>query len=103
MRKPTPETISIMKTESGSIRISAPKRRSPAVSHVQAVETSDRSSGSRPSSSKKIARVQRNEKPVAAVAITPAPKLVILSPTSASTTTATAGAKRAVQARTSMG
>src|SRR5262245_25878402 len=90
-----------MKTESGSITTSAPTRRSPAVSHVQAVEESRRSSGLRPSSSTKIATVQRNEMPVAAVAITPAPKLVIRSPTSAITTTATAGANRAVQARTS--
>jgi hypothetical protein len=38
MRNPTPETTSIMKTESGSTRISAPNWRSPAESHVQSVE-----------------------------------------------------------------
>ena len=46
IRKPTPETTSIMKTDSGSTTISMPTRRSPAESQVQSVETWTRSSGS---------------------------------------------------------
>ena len=62
----------------------------------------ERSSGSRPSRSKKRGAVQTNEKKVAPAANSPAPRRSILSPSSAIATTATAGEKRAVQARTSM-
>ena len=45
--------MSIITTESGSIRISSPTSKSPAASQVYAVESSSRSSGSRPQSEKK--------------------------------------------------
>jgi hypothetical protein len=42
-------TISIIIIDSGSVRIEKPTRKSPAVSHVQATDSSERSSGERPS------------------------------------------------------
>ena len=91
-----------MKTESGSIRTEAPIFRSPAVSQVQGVERIERFSGSRPSSWKKSAAVQTKERNVAPDASSPALRRSIRSPRSAIATTATAGEKSAVQARTSM-
>ena len=46
---PTPVTISIIIIESWSVRIVSPKSYWPAESHVHAVETDERCSGSSPS------------------------------------------------------
>src|SRR5262245_7417140 len=91
-----------MKTESGSIRIVAPKRRSPAVSQVQMVEYSERCSGSRPSRPMKIPTVQRNERSVVPAAIRPATKRSMRSPSNVIARAPAAGEKSAVQARTSI-
>ena len=48
MSAPTPETISIMKIESGSTRMLRPTSKLPASSQVQAVERCVRSSGCSP-------------------------------------------------------
>jgi hypothetical protein len=98
MRKPTPETTSIMKTERGSTTISIPARKSPAESQVQSVEEWLRSSGPSPSKRTKVVADAANETRVAPEAITPAWKRVMRMPASAITSTAAAGAKSAIQA-----
>jgi hypothetical protein len=72
MRKPTPETISIMKTESGSTAISIPNLRSPADSHVHKVEKCSRSSGSSERRRTNTTAEQMNETSVAPAARSPA-------------------------------
>ena len=86
-----------MKTESGSSQISIPIFRSPAESHVHSVDDTSRSSGSRSSSPTKTTTEHANDTSTEAAATIPAPRREILSPSSARTTTATAGEKSAIQ------
>jgi hypothetical protein len=58
-----------MKTLSGSTRRESPIWRSPAVSHVQSVETSLRSSSARSVRAMKVTRAATNETPTDAVAM----------------------------------
>jgi hypothetical protein len=57
-----------MKTLSGSTRIESPNSKSPALSHVQSVETSLRSSSARSVSAKKLISAATKETPTEAVA-----------------------------------
>jgi hypothetical protein len=98
MRKPTPLTISIMKTESWSTWIWAPILRSPAESHVQSVDECARSSGLSPRSTAKTITEQTNETSAEPAARKPATERVMLVPARAMATTAAAGAKSAIQA-----
>ena len=58
---PTPETTSIMKTESGSTRMRRPKSSCPAVSQLQSVDGCERSSGESPSRSAKVTTAATKE------------------------------------------
>ena len=98
MRKPTPLTTSIMKTESGSTWISAPILRSPAESQVQSVEECVRSSGFSPSRTAKTTTEQAKETSADPAARKPATERVMPVPARAIATTAAAGAKSAIQA-----
>jgi hypothetical protein len=57
-----------MKTLSGSTRTERPTSKSPALSHVQSVELSLRSSSARSMSAKKVTSAAINETPTEAVA-----------------------------------
>src|ERR1044072_5122797 len=98
MRKPTPLTISIMKTESLSIWIGPPIFKSPAESHVQSVDECVLSSGLSPSSTAKTITEQAKETSAEPAARKPAMERLMLVPGGAIRTTAAAGAKSAIQA-----
>jgi hypothetical protein len=68
MSAPTPATISISITESGSTTSVSPTEKSPADSHVQAVVTPARSSAPSPSIAKKATAAATNEPATASVA-----------------------------------
>src|SRR5918992_4966320 len=102
MRKPTPETTSIMKTLSGSTRMERPTSKSPALSHVQRVDSSSRSSVSRPVSAKKVTSVATNEMPTEAVARYPAARREMDVPASVIASEAASGESRQIQAATVM-
>src|ERR671915_1941506 len=98
MRKPTPETTSIMKTLSGSTRMERPTSKSPALSHVQRVDSSSRSSVSRPVSAKKVTSVATNEMPTDAVARYPAARREMDVPARVIASEAASGESRQIQA-----
>ena len=87
-----------MNTESGSTRIDRPKWMFPAESHVHAVETCDRSLGSRVSIAAKATTAATNESATEPVEIIPAARREKRSPPSAITATAASGRKRQIQA-----
>ncbi len=95
---PTPETISIMNTLSGSTRIERPKLRLPADSQVQAVETCARSLGSCDSMTANETTAAANESATEPVAMTPAARRESWLPPSTITATAASGRNRQIQA-----
>jgi hypothetical protein len=68
MSAPTPLTISIISTLSGSTRMRSPALKLPESSHVQIVEGCERSWGDSPQSAKSATQAQTKEAKVAVVA-----------------------------------
>src|SRR5919201_1933575 len=98
MRPPTPETISIITTASGSTRICADTLKLPPVSQVYAVETCERSCGLSPHMTKKATAAAPKATNVESVEIQPASRREIVCPQSAVVTQPTSGASRQTQA-----
>ncbi len=87
-----------MNTESGSVRIDRPTRKLPAWSHVQAVETSARCSGSRPSIETNVTTAAANEPAVVSVAIQPAVRRRMVVPSTVIASAEPSGRNRQIQA-----
>ncbi len=98
MSPPTPETISIITTASGSTRISKPTSKFTVASHVYAVESSCRSPGSRAQSPKNATSAPPKATNVVSVEIHPASRRLIRVPPSVIASAPASGASRQVQA-----
>ena len=98
MSPPTPETMSIITVASGSTRISMPTSKSPAASHVYAVESSSRSAASRAQSPKNATSAPPKATKVVSVEIQPASRAMMRVPQSVIVSAPASGASRQVQA-----
>src|SRR4029450_7145364 len=98
MRPPTPETISIITSESGSTRIWTSTLKLPPVSQVYAVETCERSLASFPHAPKKATSAPPKATNVERVEIQPARRREIAWPRNVIVRQPTSGASRQVQA-----
>ncbi len=95
---PTPETMSIITTESGSTRISIPTSKSPAASQVYAVESCSRSSASLDQRPKNATSAPAKATNVVRVEIQPAVRREIHGPVSVIASAPPSGASRQTQA-----
>src|SRR5919109_4101371 len=100
MRPPTPETISIITAESGSARICRSTSKSPAASHVYAVEMRERSSRLSAHVAKNATSAPPNATNVVSVEIQPAVRREIVWPATVIARQLASGASRQIQAPT---
>src|SRR5919198_6765242 len=98
MRPPTPETISIITSASGSTRIWTSTLKSPPVNQVYAVDTCERSPESLPHAAKRATTAPPNATKVESVEIQPAMRRVISCPRKVIVRQPTSGAARQTQA-----
>src|SRR5436190_10638166 len=98
MSDPTPVTISIMNTESGSVRIENPTLKLPATSQLYAVEVSARSAGERLSISPNTTTAATNAAPDERVEIQAAVRRDMLPPSTVISAVEPSGSSRQVQA-----
>ena len=102
MRPPTPVTTSIITSESGSTRISSETLNCPAPSQVNAVESSDRSSGFSPSEAMKAQSAPAKPTNTDAVEMIPACRRVMRVPASRIARKPPRGARRQIQPPTAI-
>ena len=98
MSPPTPETMSIITAERGSTRIWKPTSKSPAASHVYAVDICSRSSGLSPQSPKNATSAPPNATNVVSVETQPAWRREMSSPMNVMNAAPTSGDSRQIQA-----
>src|SRR3990172_2584240 len=102
MSPPTPETTSIIVAASGSTRTDMPRSNEPALSQVNAVESSERSPASRAHIAKNVTAAPPKATNTDSVEMTPAVRHEIVSPRSVITRAPASGASRQIQAPTVM-